>query len=295
MLKGKQIQELWIKNPQFVQNAFWTLCGLFGFIHTIRLSFCLTRTLLPCIPYARSFIEFTDISPSVLFNTSPPVFKIFEGLFYSHSRETEGKREKETLMWERNSDGLPSTCAPTGDWIHNLGMCPDQESNWRPFSYGTTLQPTEPHQPRQNISMSWKCIVPGSPFPVRSHIIMCFFSHTLNHLLLLDRCVSPSLCRQHKLPAVNASGSLLYVVCSPVGTHASGHTTTVWKGHCVWVCTPGLCSQQHWVGLVWEVLPDVQEPESQGWRQLPTPWELILLNHLLDVTLWPRESLVVGC
>ena len=36
-------------------------------------------------------------------------------------------------MWERNIDWLLPTHATTGDWTHNLGMCPDQESNPQHF------------------------------------------------------------------------------------------------------------------------------------------------------------------
>ena len=40
----------------------------------------------------------------------------------------ERDRERETLKgW------LPPTHAQTRDWIHNLGMCPDWESNLQPF------------------------------------------------------------------------------------------------------------------------------------------------------------------
>ena len=36
---------------------------------------------------------------------------------------------------------------PTGDLAHNPGMCPDWESNWRPFGLQAGSQSTEPHQP----------------------------------------------------------------------------------------------------------------------------------------------------
>ena len=36
---------------------------------------------------------------------------------------------------------------PTGDLAHNPGMCPDWDSNWRPFSSQAGTQSTEPHQP----------------------------------------------------------------------------------------------------------------------------------------------------
>ena len=35
--------------------------------------------------------------------------------------------ERETIDW------FSSTCAPAGDQIHNLGMCPDWELNLQPF------------------------------------------------------------------------------------------------------------------------------------------------------------------
>ena len=34
---------------------------------------------------------------------------------------------------ERNIDQLPPIRTPTGDQTHNLGMCPDQESNPQAF------------------------------------------------------------------------------------------------------------------------------------------------------------------
>ena len=39
----------------------------------------------------------------------------------------------------------------TGDQTHSLGRFPDEELNPQPFSYGTMLQPTEPHWPGHNI------------------------------------------------------------------------------------------------------------------------------------------------
>ena len=44
-------------------------------------------------------------------------------------RRRERARERETLMWERNINGLPPVHTPTGDQTSNLGMCPDQELN----------------------------------------------------------------------------------------------------------------------------------------------------------------------
>ena len=56
---------------------------------------------------------------------------------------------------ERERDGENHQCVvtshapPTGDLAHNPGMCPDWESNRRPFSWQVSTQSTEPHQPGQ--------------------------------------------------------------------------------------------------------------------------------------------------
>ena len=42
---------------------------------------------------------------------------------------------------------LPLAHPPTGDLACNPGMCPDWESNWRPFGSQAGAQSTEPHQP----------------------------------------------------------------------------------------------------------------------------------------------------
>ena len=47
-------------------------------------------------------------------------------------RRREREREKNIDVRE-NIDWLPLERAQTGDQTHHLGMCPDQESNTRPF------------------------------------------------------------------------------------------------------------------------------------------------------------------
>ena len=48
----------------------------------------------------------------------------------------------------REKHQLVASCTPpTGDQAHTPGMCPDQESNQRPFDSQPSTQPTEPHQP----------------------------------------------------------------------------------------------------------------------------------------------------
>ena len=42
---------------------------------------------------------------------------------------------------------VASCVPPTGDLAPNPGMCPDWESNWRPFGSQAGAQSIEPHQP----------------------------------------------------------------------------------------------------------------------------------------------------
>ena len=58
------------------------------------------------------------------------------GHAYWYSREGNGgrKRGRETSSWERNIDLLSFTAPRTRDQTHNLGMCPDHESNRPPCS-----------------------------------------------------------------------------------------------------------------------------------------------------------------
>ena len=55
-------------------------------------------------------------------------------------REGKGGREGEKYQCV-----VASRVSPTGD----PGMCPDWESNWRPFGLQASTQSTEPHQPQQ--------------------------------------------------------------------------------------------------------------------------------------------------
>ena len=42
---------------------------------------------------------------------------------------------------------LPLICLQLGNLARNPGMCPDWESNWRPFNFQASTQSTEPYQP----------------------------------------------------------------------------------------------------------------------------------------------------
>ena len=53
-----------------------------------------------------------------------------------------GERER-----EKHQCVVASRMPPTRDLAHNLGMCPDWESNWQPSGSQASAQSTEPHQP----------------------------------------------------------------------------------------------------------------------------------------------------
>ena len=57
-------------------------------------------------------------------------------IFREEGREGEGEGEKHRHERE-------TLIVPSGDGTHNPGMCPDQESNWRPFTLWEGAQPTE--------------------------------------------------------------------------------------------------------------------------------------------------------
>ena len=71
-------------------------------------------------------------------------------------------------MCERNIDWLPLARPQLGGLARNLGTFPDWESNLRPFSSQTSIQPTEPHQPGPSISISFgvKPFVIGTSHPL---------------------------------------------------------------------------------------------------------------------------------
>ena len=53
--------------------------------------------------------------------------------FRERRREREGRRDRQTEIDVRNINQLPFVCTPTRDPTHNLGMCPDRESNPQTF------------------------------------------------------------------------------------------------------------------------------------------------------------------
>ena len=70
-----------------------------------------------------------------------------EDFIYLLERGREGEREG-----EKHQCVVVSCVPPTGDLAHNPGLCPDWESNQRPFGLQASTQSTESHQPGQVLS-----------------------------------------------------------------------------------------------------------------------------------------------
>ena len=71
------------------------------------------------------------------------------GHFFHCSLEREEGREKEkerTSMWKRHQLVAYAICPLTGDRTCTPGMCPNQESNQRPFGLHDNIQSTKPHR-----------------------------------------------------------------------------------------------------------------------------------------------------
>ena len=66
----------------------------------------------------------------------------------------EGKGGRKT---EKHQCVVVSHVPPNEDLACNPGMCPDWESNWRPFSSLDSTQSTEPHQPGLKVYLLVVC------------------------------------------------------------------------------------------------------------------------------------------
>ena len=91
---------------------------------------------------------------------SPPQVKSpsINFIFFSKDfifRAGEGEREG-----EKHQCVVASRAPPTGDLACNPGMCPDWESNQRPFGLQDGAQSTEPRQPGLNFIFKWLHIMP---------------------------------------------------------------------------------------------------------------------------------------
>ena len=69
--------------------------------------------------------------------------QFFKRFYFFIFREKGGEKEGEKQI----HGPVASPTPPTGDPASNPGMCPDWESNQRPFGSQAGAQPTEPHQP----------------------------------------------------------------------------------------------------------------------------------------------------
>ena len=59
----------------------------------------------------------------------------------------------------------------TGDLACNPGMCPDQETNQPPFASQASTQPTEPHQPGQDLNLRSNYKTPKRKYREKLHDI----------------------------------------------------------------------------------------------------------------------------
>ena len=59
----------------------------------------------------------------------------------------QGERGGDKHQCVRETSISLSRMRPDGDGTHNTDMCPDQESNWRPFALQHNAQPNEPCWP----------------------------------------------------------------------------------------------------------------------------------------------------
>ena len=73
-------------------------------------------------------------------------------LFISRERGREGEREG-----EKHQCVVTSHVAPTGDLACNPGMCPDWESNWRPFGSQPVLSPLSYTSQGYTLHLKKKC------------------------------------------------------------------------------------------------------------------------------------------
>ena len=71
-----------------------------------------------------------------------PAYEMFfkDFIYLSLERGREGERERKEYQCV-----VASRVPTTGDLACNPGMCPDWESNQRPFDLQASLQSTEPH------------------------------------------------------------------------------------------------------------------------------------------------------
>ena len=91
-------------------------------------------------PHTRNNLNPSQKKPEPAHIQDIYLFKGFIYLFLDRGREGEREGQKHPCV-------VASCVPPTGDLAHNPGLCPDWESNRRPFNSQVGTQSTEPHQP----------------------------------------------------------------------------------------------------------------------------------------------------
>ena len=100
-------------------------------------------------------------------------------------------RERNINVW------LPLAHSPTGDLSQNPGMCPDWESNQRPFGLQADTQSTEPHQLGLIVLWNFISLIARQVEDLFKHLLAicmkCLFrssAHLLNLDCLVLSCMS---------------------------------------------------------------------------------------------------------
>ena len=164
-------------------------------------------------PYILKF--FLCFAKLILNHIYVNVFLFFlKVLFIFRERGREGDREG-----EKHQCVVVSHAPPTGDLSHNLGMCPDWESNWWPFgSQASTQSRATPARATMYIFNTF----------INSFFHWMIFEQPVNarHIAAKQRCFLPSrsLKSSAMASAGNGTGDLLIrrLALSPLNPSSQG-------------------------------------------------------------------------
>ena len=106
----------------------------------------------------------------------PILWKYFIYLFLEIG---EGREKEERNIFVRQIYWLPLTRTPTGNPACKQGLCPDWESNWRPFNSQAGPQSTELPQPGLEED---PVLIKGLPLHTCATLSLTFFKYWLPHL-----------------------------------------------------------------------------------------------------------------
>ena len=84
---------------------------------------------------------------TLLGKSDPVFFSFFFFKIYLYTFSERGRREKGREGNISVTESVASHTPSTRDPAHNTGLCPDRESNRRPFGLQAGAQSAEPHQP----------------------------------------------------------------------------------------------------------------------------------------------------